>query len=87
MKVGKRYRGTLQRCLMQYVKDKLDNRESIVSERIFVIHTAINTEIIKPIIDAISQEEIFNNIYETNVGCTVSSHCGPNTLGILYIQK
>ena len=87
MKLGKKYRGTLQRCLMQYVKDKLDNSCNIAPKRIFVTHTAIKPEIVKSVIDTVTQKAIFEKIHETNAGCTVSSHCGQNTLGVLFIEK
>ncbi|WP_368489698.1 DegV family protein [Clostridium sp. BJN0013] len=87
MRVGKKYRGTLKRCLMQYVDDKLQNSNKIVSRRVFITHTTINLEIADAVKDAVSQKAIFDKVYETNAGYTVSSHCGQNTLGVLFIEK
>ncbi|HAX50711.1 DegV family protein [Muricomes intestini] len=87
MKVGKKYRGTLQKCLLHYVEDKLEQRSIIIPERIFVTHTTINPETAKSVIDAVNQTKHFEHVYETDAGCTVSSHCGPGTLGILFIES
>lgn len=87
MKVGKKYRGTLQKCLTHYVEDKLENRSAIIPERIFVTHTAIDRETAEAVTDAVNQTKYFEHIYETDAGCTIASHCGPGTLGILFIES
>ncbi|WP_242649421.1 DegV family protein [Clostridium kluyveri] len=87
MRVGKKYRGTLKRCLMQYIDDKLENSNKIVPQRAFITHTTINSEIADAVKDAVSKKAIFDKVYETNAGCTISSHCGQNTLGVLFIEK
>ncbi len=87
MVVGKKYRGSLQRCLVQYVEERLFHTDNIASHRIFMTHTDINPEIPKSVIDKVAKKEFFDNIYETIAGCAVSCHCGQNTLGILYIEK
>jgi DegV family protein with EDD domain len=87
MIVGKKYRGSLKRCLAQYAEDKLGHTDKIATDRIFVTHTTINPEILEMVKDIVAKKELFDNRYETIAGCTVSCHCGQNTLGILYIEK
>ncbi len=87
MRVGKKYRGTLKKCLMQYIDDKLENANKIASQRVFITHTAISPEIADAVKAAVGRKAIFEKIYETNAGCTVSCHCGQNTLGVLFIEK
>lgn len=87
MQVGKKYRGNLSRCLESYVKDRLANNEEIDYRRIFVTHTMQSSEVVEKVKESIKQYANFDEIIETSAGCTISSHCGPNTLGILYIRK
>ncbi|MGC4019277.1 MAG: DegV family protein [Muricomes sp.] len=87
MRVVKKYRGSLQRCLVQYVEERLEKTAHIRPHRIFVTHTTISEEISQEVIDTIKKKNFFEKIYETYAGCTISSHCGQNTLGILYIEQ
>lgn len=87
MQVGKKYRGNLARCLENYVKDRLAGRDDIDYKRIFVTHTMQSPEMVEKVKETIKQYADFEEIIETKAGCTISSHCGPNTLGILYIHK
>ena len=87
MGVSKKYRGTLERVLEEYVKDRLDGRDDIVTDRIFITHSGISEERIAVVKAAIEKHMQFDEIYVTRAGCTISSHCGPNTLGILFVRK
>lgn len=87
MGVSKKYRGTLERVLEEYVADRLNGREDIVQDRIFITHSGISEERIAIVKAAIEKHMHFDEIYITRAGCTISSHCGPNTLGILFVRK
>lgn len=87
MKVGKKYRGYFERCIDQYVKERLENRTDIWEKRIFITHTPCPDGLTDKVRAAIEKYAHFDEIIETNAGCTVSSHCGPGTLGILFIRK
>ena len=88
MGVGKKYRGTLKRCLTEYVKDKLEGRDDIDTHRIFVTHTVQNDpELVAYIKEIVRSTHDFDEVIETTAGCTVSGHCGPNTLGVLFYTK
>ncbi|NLM46624.1 MAG: DegV family protein [Firmicutes bacterium] len=87
MTVGKKYRGKLEHCLLRYVKDRLEGREDIDYSRIFITHAACPAEIVEKVREAIRTYAPFIEIIESFAGCTVSTHCGPKTLGILYKQK
>ena len=86
MKVTKKYRGAMEKCIKEYVSDRLKQVEAYDSELIFITHTT------KPEMTAIAAEAIKNNgsfseIAVTDAGCTVACHCGEDTLGILFIRK
>lgn len=87
MGVVKKYRGSFAKVLGEYVKDRLDSREDVLYERIFITYSSEMPEIVDSVRDAVKQYGSFAEVLETRAGCTVSSHCGPNTLGILFIRK
>ena len=88
MKVGKKYRGPFEKCLLSYVKDRLDGRDDLVKDRIFVTHTPCDAKTVEAVKKSVKQYGGFSQVVETQAGCTISSHCGPNTLGcLLYTSK
>lgn len=87
MTVGKKYRGALDRCLEEYVADRLKDRQDIDTSRIFITHSGISEERIQLVKAAVEKYAAFDEILITRAGCTVSAHCGPNTLGILFVRK
>lgn len=86
MVVGKKYRGSFERCLEQYVQNKLEAQEDIDYSRVFITHTT-SEQIVGKVKEAIRCYANFEEIIPTKAGCTISSHCGPNTLGILFKRK
>lgn len=87
MNVGKKYRGSFESCLKHYVKDRLKGREDIDTSRIFITHCMCSAEIVSMVRKWVCQYQHFDEILETSAGCTVTNHCGPNTLGILFKRK
>ncbi|MBR2337868.1 MAG: DegV family protein [Clostridia bacterium] len=87
MGVGKKYRGSLDKALQQYVKDKLEGRTDIRTNRVFITHSGISDERIAMVKSLVEQYGNFDEILITRAGCTISSHCGPNTLGVLFMTK
>lgn len=88
MNPGKKYRGNISRVMLNYVEERLRGRDDIDKSRIFITHTKCNEEDV----EAVRQKILeicpnFQEILETTAGCTVTTHCGPNTLGILFIRK
>jgi len=88
MGVGKKYRGTLGKCIVQYVRDRLEGRDDIDLKRIFITDS---TGFTQEELDAVEAEvrrcQPFEEILHTHAGCTVSNHCGPRCIGILYFHK
>ena len=84
MNVGKKYRGTLDKVLVKYVKDKLAAYPDIDPSLIFITHSGIDPEYIELVKNTIEEAMHFDEIHITKASCTISSHCGPNTLGILF---
>lgn len=88
MTPSKKYRGKIDKVILDYVRDRLSGRDDIVKNRIFITHTKCDPETVDAVRDKINElSPGFNEILETTAGCTVTSHCGPYTLGILFIRK
>ena len=87
MAVGKKYRGNYAKCLANYVKDRLDGREDLDSGKIFITQTIVSDEAYAAVKEAVNTYGSFETVYETTAGCTVSCHCGPGTLGVLFVRK
>lgn len=87
MVVAKKYRGAYARCIGEYAKERLQRADDIIPERIFITHTTCSDETIQAARSAVERYGHFEEIDETTAGCTISCHCGPSTLGILYLHK
>ena len=87
MSVVKKYRGSLIKCLTTYVKDRLENTDRLDNGTIFITHTPVGDACLETVESAVKDYHFFHHVYETNAGCTVSCHCGPGTLGILFVRK
>ncbi len=87
MAVVKKYRGPYAKCLANYVKDRLADRDDLERQTLFVTRTPVSDECFKAVEDAVNTYADFENIYWTMAGCTISCHCGPSTLGVLFVRK
>ncbi len=86
MSVGKKYRGDLKKVLEKYTEDAL-SVGNVDTEKIFITHSGISQELINIVYNTINKLYKFKNIYITRAGCTISAHCGPNTIGVLFLNK
>lgn len=87
MRVGKKYRGALSKVLKQYTLDKIKDRTDLSLDKIFIVHTGISPDLISMVRSTILEHANFKEIFIVRAGCTISSHCGPNTLGIMFRTK
>ena len=87
MGVSKKFRGKYGKCLANYVQEKLADRDDIRRDILFVTKTSVSEEEYAEVMAAVKQYGHFETVYETFAGCTVSCHCGPGTLGVLFVKK
>ena len=87
MSVGKKYRGALDKVLVKYVKDELARHPDINTDLLFITHSGIPQEYIDLVRKTVEDTMAFKEIHVTKPSCTISCHCGPNTLGILFETK
>jgi DegV family protein with EDD domain len=87
MGMGKLYRGSLDKVLVQYAEEQLARYPNIKRDRAFITHSGISEERIEMIRGVLTSRSAFDEIYITRASCTISSHCGPNTLGVLFMTE
>lgn len=87
MGVSKKYRGRYADVLKTYVSERLGDGNDIDNSRVFVTHAGCDEEVVKQVVEQVKEAGIFKEVFLTRAGCTVSSHCGANTLGVLFIRK
>ena len=85
--VGKMYRGSMERSILDYVRGRLDNDHAVNYDRIFVTHSGVPSEIVEKVVTLIKELRPFEEVIETVAGSTISCHCGPNCLGVLFFRK
>ena len=84
MEVAKKYLGNINNCLIKYIDDTLNGNkpEKTVA---FCTHSS-EMEISSQICQKL-REFGFSEVYDVSAGSTISSHCGPGTLGILFMNR
>ncbi len=81
----KKYRGPMKMVVNKYCNDTLEEFNTPDLDKVFITYTTATPEMVESAKNALVQAG-FKNIYETHAGCTIASHCGANTLGILYFN-
>lgn len=87
MHPAKKYRGRMKSVVLSYAKDREDSLKRAKRERVFITHSGCESEIIEEVQAYLRSLQIFDEILVTRAGGVVSSHCGPGTLGVLYIEE
>ncbi|MBR6570518.1 MAG: DegV family protein [Clostridia bacterium] len=86
MAPGKKYRGRISRAIMDYVKDMEADLKNAQKDRVFITHSGCTEEDIAAVRSYLQGLNHFDEILTTRAGSVVSSHCGPGTLGVLFIS-
>ncbi len=87
MGVGKKYRGKFSMVLQKYIADRIGDGAGIRKNRIFVTHAGCDDAIVQQCVAQVKALEKFDEVLVTRAGCTVSAHCGRNTLGVLFVKE
>lgn len=87
MDVAKKYRGKYSEVLKQYVAEQIGDGSDIILDRVFVTHAGCDPQLVDEIVALVKKLAPFKEVFMTRAGCTVSSHCGADTLGVLFIRK
>ena len=87
MGVGHKYRGKLEKCYVQYIEERLKGRDDIDCHRIFITDSGCDEATWRELERVVRACQPFEEVIHTRAGCTVSTHCGPGCMGILYYHK
>lgn len=87
MSAGKKYRGILSKVLVQYVDGKIEGFTNIDKKRTVVVHAGISQETLETLVELVKSKNYFEEIIVSRASCTISSHCGPYTMGLIFMTK
>ena len=87
MGVCRKYRGSYERCLRQYIADRMRTKDYVKPRRIFLTHTGVAAQAVEAVREMVLQEVPFAEVYEVRAGCSITSHCGENTFGIIMYHE
>ena len=87
MKPDKKYRGKMNSAILSYVKDLEPQIKNAKTDRVFITHSGCEEEIIESVCQYLEELGHFEEILITRAGGVISSHCGPGTLGVLFIEN
>ena len=87
MDASRKYRGKIGKVIKNYAKDLEENLKNAIPDRVFITHSECDAKTVEEVRDYIASLGIFKEIIETRAGGVISSHCGPGTLGVLFIAK
>ena len=85
--VAKKYRGSAEKSILDYVRGRLENQEKIDHDRIFVTHSGLPEEIVEKVVALVKELQPFEEVIIARAGSTISCHCGPSTLGVIFMRK
>ena len=87
MDASRKYRGKIGKVIKNYAKDLEEDLKNAIPDRLFITHSECDAKTVEEVRDYIASLGIFKEIIETRAGGVISSHCGPGTLGVLFIAK
>lgn len=87
MQVGRKYRGNMEKTVLAYIRGRLEGREDIRLDRIFITHSGCPQEIVEKAESLVRELHPFREVIVTTAGSTITSHCGPDCLGVLFLKK
>ena len=87
MHPGQKYRGRYEHYLKHYIRDVLENDDNIDFSRVIVVHSPSEEGLVRFAIDTVKSYGLFREVLEAMAGCTICTHCGPDTLGLMFMHK
>ena len=86
MKPEEKFRGKIAKVIMDYVRSMETDLKNAKKDRVFITHSGCDETIISEVKAYLEDMNHFDEILVTRAGCVISSHCGPGTLGVLFIK-
>ena len=86
MDVGKKYRGAIEKCIPRYIADRLSDGV-FDRRRAIVVDSGRDPAVRAAAMEQVRSSGLFDEVLWSRAGCTISSHCGPNTLGLMLVSQ
>jgi DegV family protein with EDD domain len=87
MIASKKYRGSIDSAILKYVADLEEELAKAKKDRVFITHSGCDKELIDKVREKLEALNRFDEILVTRAGSVISSHCGPGTLGVLFMEE
>lgn len=87
MEAEKKYRGKMGAVIMNYVKDMEAELLQAKKDRVFITHSGCDAQTVEKVRSYLAGLRHFDEVIETRAGGVISSHCGPGTLGVLFLAE
>ena len=88
MGVGKKFRGSLEKCFMQYIRERLEGAENVDVKRVFITDSGrLSQETRQSLKAEVLKYQPFAEVHFATAGGTICCHCGPKTMGILFFRQ
>lgn len=86
MSPGQKYRGKMHKVVAEYAQDQTAEMRKARKNHVFITHSGCDQKMIDAALEQVKALDYFDEIHITRAGGVISSHCGPGTLGVLYIR-
>lgn len=87
LKIKTVYIGNYEKCVLRYVRKELKKGSGIEKKRVFITHASCTVKLISKVKDVIGKQCPFEDVYVTDASATITSNCGANTLGVLFVRE
>lgn len=86
MAATQKYRGKIDKVILTYANDLEKDLLKAKKDRVFITHSGCDADVVESVRNYLNNLKVFDEVLETRAGGVISSHCGPGTLGVLFID-
>ena len=87
MSVTKKFRGSIEKVVLDYARDRLAGRTDIDTSRVVLVDSGVDSRLADLVAGYLEEDGRFGQVIHAKAGCTIFSHCGPDTLGLMFLRK
>ena len=85
--IFKKYRGSMERVYKKYITERLEGKKIRPGHIFFTESGEIDEATVSELIALVKELSGCREVHHTRAGCTISSHCGPRCMGVLFIEE
>lgn len=87
LQLDKKYRGSQEKVLQEYVRDRLADPSSVDDRLVFITHSGLSDHLLEVMRSTVLECVPFKEVQFVRAGCVISNHCGPGCAGIIFLHK